>query len=728
APDLGSLERALRASAAAREGAFDPADLAAALAPLKSDLEAEADRLRRAALATARRGDVGAARAMVERARTALLRELAPDGETPPAPLVRLAEDVADAVKPRFETDLAVEQDDLTADVERRLDALLEDPASDGWSPDEQARRLQEAAGPGVAALEGPRRARYERKRDATAQALAERPAKGFRRRMEEASSLLEAGRFAAARAKLAPWLHGQGDDLVHSASTLARVTADAVDARERAVLERAWSAPEKLARGEPSSLDATERARRVDALRAEVDRVRPAAGESAELGEAAALLEQLLAVAGEAAGLRGTLLAKLGEGPPRESRITLVKRAGGLLTDVDLAGREGPRVAYVKSTDGLRDRVDPEALTAHSTAAALARYGVVASPLALGLLLHWDGDDAGAEAALAAAQGSAPEAPRRRLHLIASAASETLRAGLPTDEERAALRDLLAARRKHDEGDLAGAAQLVQPLLPRMRLRGTAFWRRFGPEVERIVARARQAEERAARLKPFGATPRTFAPKARTVTVRYDFRTGGVIDGATPPPGAVRDGVGLRWPGVARDPSAPPELVKPLRIAVTPDAAAGAASIRVELAISGDEPPPFAALSWGDATFLVFGTLRDFGAFAGAPLHGLERDLLSAKGVDRAVCVYGGPGDARRRLPAEGRPMKPLPAKCDVVLGLDVAPDGSAIGVLGDARFPATGDRPRPSAAPGLELRLPPGVAVKSITLELPAPPPDED
>jgi eukaryotic-like serine/threonine-protein kinase len=728
APDLPALERALRAAAAARDGAFDPADLAAALAPLKTDLEAAADRLRRSALETASRGDPHSAREMVRRASDALLREVAPDGSEPP-PLVRgLVDDVAAAVAPRFEREWGTQQDDLANDAVRRLDALVGDPNSATWTPSEQAQRAAEAAGAVLGGLDEAGRIKVEKKRDAVLLDLAAKPIRGFEQRVREAEAMIEAGRLAQARKHLDTWIRGENEELVGGSTLRARVVADAIAEKERALAEKAFAAPDRLARGDAPALVAAERSQRAAALRIEADRTRAALAETSAPAEAAALLDAAAAAAEEAARLRTSLLARLGEGPPKDDLIKYATRASGPLSERRLVGRDGSKVVLRKLTDGDVHATEAEDLSASCVAEAMEKYGAPPSALGVALLEHWDGDDLAALARLEAAKGLVFEAIRVRLASLVAATLETLSAKLPTDDDRAALRDLQEARRRRAEGDLAGAKTKVLPHAAKGR-KGTEFWRRYGAEVTRLLEQANRAEERASKLRIFGSTPHTFERKRKTVRLDYQFKEGGVIDGATPPPRAIRGPDGLRWPGAPNRPLAVPEQTPPLKIGVPPEAATSEASVRCELALDPGTPPPFLALTWCDATFLAFGALRDFGAFAGVPYHGLERDLLAARDVDKGICLFGGVAEARRRIKDEGVALKSWLASRALVLGMDVAADGGpAIAVLDDRRFTARGDRPRPAGFAGLELRLPPGVALKSIAIEFPLAAPDDE
>jgi hypothetical protein len=315
----------------------------------------------------------------------------------------------------------------------------------------------------------------------------------------------------------------------------------------------------------------------------------------------------------------------------------------------------------------------------------------------------------------------------RETIAALAAAALETASSRLGTAAERNALATLLEARRRRDEGDVRGAAERVFALAGDRRLRASPFWKRYGAEIERLLERARRAEERAAKLSPYGATSRTFEPARRQVSLRFDFRADGAVDGALLPKGALRDAAGLRWPGSATEPGVVPEQCAPLRIPAPPEAADAESSIRCALKFDPRRPPSFVAASWFDATFLAFGSLRDFGAFAGVPLHGLERDLLRAKDVDRGLCWFGGVAEARRRLAVEGAALPDWTSRGAIVLGFDSRPGGEPVARFGDGRFPVRGVRPRPAGYAGLELRLPPGVVLESVELAFPVSAPED-
>jgi tRNA A-37 threonylcarbamoyl transferase component Bud32 len=720
APDIPPLERAQRACAAARNASFEPADLAACLAPLKADLEAAADRLLRNAVKIAQRGDAGSARDMVARAGEALLRELSPEGGEPPSPLRNLARDVAAKVPAGFERAYAIWQDDVAATAARELEALAAEAASTSWTPAEQSDRIA-AITKDAAALEGAARERVERERERAARELRQAPVEGLRRRLKEAEALVHEGRLAAARKLLAPWEGGQGEDLVPGATASVRFVLDLADAKEAASAEKAAEAPDALARGDETSLGAAGRTLRVENFGRVVEAIGVAAAEAPRLKPEFDHLTALRAAAEAAARMRADLLVRLGAGPPAVDAIRLVTRRDGALSERRLVGREGGGVVLRKTTDGQTHVVDAEELAPACVAEALARYGVAPTPLATALLEHWDGDDAGALARLDGAGAALEPRARARVSALASAASETAAAKLPTAEERAALRALLAARRRRAEGDVRGAAEQVRPLAAGGKLRATTFWKRYGEEVERIMSRARSAEEREAKLRPFGSTARAFDRAKKSVRLTFDFRKDGVADGAAPPPGAVRDVDGLRWPGAVDAPAPAPERAPSLRIPAPPEAGATASSVRCEIEYDPSSPPPYLAATWFDATFLAFGALRDFRSFGGVPLHGLERTLIAAKEVDRALCVFGGPADARRKLPAEGAAIRSLGGKSTATFGFETADDGQPFGILEDARFPVRGVRPRPAGYAGLEIRLPPGVVLKHVVLEFP-------
>ncbi len=719
-PGLSPLERAIRASEAARSGFFEPADLAACFAPLKSELESAADRFRQNVAATARGGDVLTAREMLRRAGGALLREASPDGVDPPAAVRRLAADVAAQIAPRFEREFSTWQEDLAADCLRNLDQLAADAAASDWSPATQADRLADAAR-GATALEGAARERVDRRRQEVARALRQRPVEGFQRRLLEAEAMVREGRIRTARAALAPWAEGQGEELVPGSTASVKLILELAEKAESAAVDLALDVSANLARGDAHALLPEERNRKAAELRTRLETAKAAAAEMPRLAEAVRRSEPLAEAAAEAAGLRGALLSRLGAGPPADEPLRLVTRKDGPIAERRLVGREGGGVVLRKPVDGELHTVPVEDLSAGCVADALGLFGVRPSAVVVALLDYWDGDDASAAARAEAVPAEAVRGVRDRVLEMAAASLETAAARLGTEAERRALAVLLDARRRRAEGDLRGAADRLLPLAADRRLRSTPFWRRYGEEAERVIERARRAEDRAAKLRPYGATSRAYEPKRKSVRLVFDFRAEGIAEGATPPPGAVRDASGLRWPGSAAEPGVLPEQFAPLRIGVPPEAAQAAVTVRCELLLDPQHPPPFVAATWFDASFLAFGSLRDFGAFAGVPLHGLERDLLRAKDVDRGVCWFGGVAEARRRLATDGAPLRQWAGRKKAVVGFDTGEDGAPFAVFDDMRFPARGARPRPAGFAGLELRLPPSVTLVSATLEFP-------
>ncbi len=719
-PDLAPLERAVRACGAAQSGFFEPADLAACFAPLKLELEAAADRFRQNVAATARGGDAMTAREMLRRAGGALLRETSPDGVDPPAAIRRLAADVAAQIGPRFEREFATWQEDLAADCLRNLDQLAADAAAADWSPATQSDRLAMAVR-GASALEGAVRERVDRRRQEVARALRQRPVDGFQRRLLEAEAMVGEGRVRTARAALAPWAAGQGEELVPGSTASVRVILALADKAEAAAVDLALDAQGILARGDSQALGPDERSRQATELRRRVDSAKAAVAEMPRLGDAVLIIEPLSAAADEAAGLRAALLSRLGAGPPADEPFRLVTRKDGAIAERRLVGREGGGVVLRKPVDGESHTVPVEDLSAGCVADALGLFGARPSPAVVALLDYWDGDDASALARAEAVPAGAVRGVRDRVAALAAASLETVAARLGTEAERKALAVLIDARRRRAEGDLRGAADRLLPLAADRKLRATLFWRRYGEEAERVIERARRAEERAAKLRPYGATAQTYEPKRKSVRLMFDFRAEGIAEGATPPKGAVRDAAGLRWPGSAAEPGVLPEQCAPLRIGVPPEVAQSAVSVRCELLLDPKHPPSFVAASWFDASFLAFGSLRDFGAFAGVPLHGLERDLLRAKDVDRGVCWFGGTAEARRRLVTDGLPLREWSGRKKVIVGFDVAQDGTPFAVFDEMRFPARGARPKPAGFAGLEIRLPPAVTLVSATLEFP-------
>ena len=131
----------------------------------------------------------------------------------------------------------------------------------------------------------------------------------------------------------------------------------------------------------------------------------------------------------------------------------------------------------------------------------------------------------------------------------------------------------------------------------------------------------------------------------------------------------------------------------------------------------------PFVALSFAGATLLAVGDLRRGSAFAGVPLHGLERDLVQVQSVQKAVLLTGTLAEARRALPHAGKPAAFNVGESERFrLVLDER--GGVTGSVGDAKIPLSGDRRGLDEPPALDLRLPPGVVLASLAVELPVVP----
>jgi hypothetical protein len=210
-------------------------------------------------------------------------------------------------------------------------------------------------------------------------------------------------------------------------------------------------------------------------------------------------------------------------------------------------------------------------------------------------------------------------------------------------------------------------------------------------------------------------------------VRLDFDFRAEGHRDGVILPEGAVADPEGLRWPGRLGDPAPLPEDAPALRIPL-PDASVGVPTL---VDVVFDMPPtevPFAFVGvrvtgW---SALLIGELRDGRPFVDTPLHGLEDRLVAIRSVTKGALAGVGWADLRGLAMRRGTdwvpPLRDRPTTLRFEGGRDAAATRVRIGesVIAAAGLPVGG------ATPGIELRLPPGIRLRSITVETRLLPPE--
>jgi hypothetical protein len=220
--------------------------------------------------------------------------------------------------------------------------------------------------------------------------------------------------------------------------------------------------------------------------------------------------------------------------------------------------------------------------------------------------------------------------------------------------------------------------------------------------------------------LRPFGAAAEVKDDRAGLVRLVWTFGKGNPLEGLVVPGGSeeIAD-VGLKWPGRSGDRAGLPEMAPALHIDFAEGVPASPANVEIEILKSPD-PMPFAALSFGGYCLLALGDLRQGNAFAGMPLHGLERDLVQIRSEQKAILLAGTPAEARKALPASGR-AAPLNRGESTILRLRIDSEhGELSGAVGGERIGVTGERRTFSEPPALDLRLPPGVVLRSLTVEL--------
>ena len=198
------------------------------------------------------------------------------------------------------------------------------------------------------------------------------------------------------------------------------------------------------------------------------------------------------------------------------------------------------------------------------------------------------------------------------------------------------------ARARRADALPEAARRNRVPPPAPARR------WRRIAAHSKAHARAVRRA------CGPFGAAAEIKDEKAGRRPPRLDLRRRARRSTASRCRRAAsswRPGpqVAGRRPGTR---AALPEQAPALRIEFAEGVPASPATIEVEVLRSPD-PVPFVALSFGGYSLLALGDLKQSNAFAGVPLHGLERELVQVQSVQKAVLVAG---SLRRRPAGPGR------------------------------------------------------------------------
>jgi hypothetical protein len=302
----------------------------------------------------------------------------------------------------------------------------------------------------------------------------------------------------------------------------------------------------------------------------------------------------------------------------------------------------------------------------------------------------------------------------------MVGASIEAAASSYATDAEREAFPLFLQARRRHAEGAHARALELVAPLLSQKRLVGTAFLRQHREEMEKIAAHSKAMLARSGRLRTFGPAAEIKDERTGRVRLAWSFGEGKPVEGLALPPGGEQVEAGLKWPGQFGDRAGLPEVAPALRIEFAEGVPAAPVVVEIDV-LRSPEPVAFIALSFGGYTLLALGDLRQSRAFAGIPLHGLERDLVQVQSVQKAILLAGSLADARRLVVSSGRPVS-LNRADSTTVRFWIDPERAEIsGMVGSEKIPVFGDRRNPSEPPALDLRLPPGVVVRSLSVELP-------
>lgn len=615
--------------------------------------------------------------------------------------------------------------DDLVEDVLGRLEAVAADPGRHAWTARDVTARLDAATSPLPEDAGSARRIRVDTMRRRLESTLADEAIARFSTQLAAVRASLGEGKLAEARSAAERLGRATDEERVPGAAArIASVKATVAEAAAglAAVLD---ALPAAAARGS-TPLDASGRAARCAAVRGAIDRA-IAAGPLEETTTPRAAAEALSIAANEAASMRADWLAAASE-PSASRALRLVSRRSGaegaLPTLRKVVGRRDRRIVFVKESDGLEELWDPEELSASTVVEGLRAAGRTVTPTAEALLLHWDGDDLAAREALRRAPTvGVAESLRAMIDAGVAAAASAYR----TPAEREGFSAWLEARRLLDAGAYLAAAEVATGVLTRSNLAGTPFLREHRDALVALASRARALEERGSRLRPFGKSVGRVEAATGRVRLEFDFRPEGHRDGVVLPDGAVADAQGLRWPGRPGDPTPLPEDAPALRIPL-PDASLGAPTT---VDVVFDMPPPevpfaFVAMRVTGWSALLIGELRDGRPFVDTPLHGLEDRLVAVRSVAKGVLAGVGWADLRRAVFRSGAtwvaPPRDRPATLRFETGRDAA--GTRLR-LGETVIVAAG-LPVGGAAPGIELRLPPGVRLRSIAVETRLLPPE--
>ena len=307
----------------------------------------------------------------------------------------------------------------------------------------------------------------------------------------------------------------------------------------------------------------------------------------------------------------------------------------------------------------------------------------------------------------------------------VVGASIETAASSYPTEAEREAFPSFLQARRRLAEGAYARALELVAPLA-----RAEAARRNRVPP----PAPGRDGDDRGAvegsMLARSGRACGRSAPAAEIkdeqagiVRLAVDLRGG---DAGRGPRAAARQRAGRGRVSSGRaqagDRAGLPEQAPALRIEFAEGRPGVAGRRSRSSSCARPSPSRSSALSFAGYSLLALGDLRQSSAFAGVPLHGLERDLVQVQSVQKAVLVAGSLADARRAAPGVRAARGPEPGRVDDRAASGSIPSGRRSPAWsGTSKSRVSGDRRAPTEPPALDLRLPPGVVVRSLSIELP-------
>ncbi len=727
-PELSPLDRALRAAAAAEQATPSAAldhDFEAAVAPLRADLRSAAaafvSNIRRVALTSG----VATARDHLRQMRDRMVSDLQlDDGVTLPVSIARILDAVVKECQSRFEADLEKEQADVASDIETELQELTSRPEAHGWTLREQDARVKAVLGSRALLIDGRRLDAVLARRDAVLKRLAEIPAEAAERGLQRAKGLIDQGKFRAARTLLESFTSAESDALAPGASVQAAQMLAGVDAAEARWTAALDALPALLLRGNDARLDAAARRQRLERLRVQTTALSSGADEVSGGAERLGIVRELLATAEAAARVRDDLLERLGAAPPPAVGLPIRLCSGVTLDGRIVVGREGSKVALRTAAERSRELRDVEDIAPVGLSAILALYGHEPAPMPLALLEHWDRLD---DHALARLQKLPPSATRDWLLDAVEASMQAHLASFETEEERNAYRLLLQANRRAGEGAHAKVREIGQSILSNPKLTGSAFMLRHRAELEKLVQHAAKEEARSARLRPFGKAAEIRDRKRGVVRLSWTFGVGQPADGLLRPAGSMLTAAGLVWPGKRADPASLPEVAPALQLSLPPGVANYPFTLTADVVRDREQPLQFTAISYGDLAFLCIGQLRDVGAFGGVRLHGLERDLLQTHDVDLALFAAASVAEVRQRIrPPTGRPINALVRGETARLTLSTV--GDPFAAVDEQRFPLFGDRRPVNGATSVEIRLPPGAALRSLTIELPLIPSDDE